>query len=100
MSKEEALQLIKEAAETGATELEFWRLGLTSLPPELFQLTNLTLGDNQLTSLPPEIVQLTKLEELWLDDNPLTSPPYELAKQGIEAIREYFASLAEGGADT
>ncbi|MDU9047689.1 MAG: COR domain-containing protein [Candidatus Electrothrix sp. Rat3] len=72
---------------------------LTSLPPELFQLTSLTqlgLGNNQLTSLSPEILQLTNLKGLNLQDTPLTSPPYELAVQGIEAIREYFASAEEG----
>ncbi len=122
MSKEDALRLIKEAAETGATELELLGQGLTSLPPELFQLTNLTelnlynneltslppeigqltnlttliLWNNELTSLPPEIVQLTKLKWLHLDDNPLISPPIELTEHGIEAIREYFASIKEG----
>jgi internalin A len=169
MSKEEALQLIKKAAETGETWLDLSFQGLTELPPELFQLANLTqlelsenqlsslppelfqltnltalgLGDNQLTSLPPEffqlknltwleisdnpfsalppqlfqlknlirlglsrlgliklpseLFQLTNLTSLGLDDNPLISPPYELAMQGIEAIREYFTSLEEGG---
>jgi small GTP-binding protein len=100
MGKEEALQLIKRAAETGATRLDLGRQGLTELPPELFEITNLTALDlrvNRLTSLPPEIVQLTNLKELYLYDNPLTSPPYELAVQGIEAIREYFTSLEEGG---
>lgn len=146
MSKEEALQRIKEAAETGATWLDLsfqgltelpqelfqltnlttlylWGNQLNSLPPELFQLTNLTLLDlsgnqlttlppelfelknltklyllgNQLSSLPPEIVQLTNLTTLHLEGNPLISPPYELARQGIEAIREYFTSLEEGG---
>ncbi|WP_417917053.1 COR domain-containing protein [Candidatus Electronema sp. JC] len=146
MRKESALRLIKEAAETGAMSLNLAALGLTKLPSELFQLTNLTslhlyrnqlsslpselfqltnlnwldlegncltllppeivqlknltelyLSGNQLTSLPPEIVQLTNLKELYLYDNPLISPPYELAVQGIEAIREYFTSLEEGG---
>ncbi|MCI5212247.1 MAG: hypothetical protein D3910_26475, partial [Candidatus Electrothrix sp. ATG2] len=168
MGYEEALRLIEEAKENGATELDLDGQGLTDLPPEigqltnltelqlwgnqltylppeivhlknlrsiqldgnnitmlppeLFQLTNLTtlhLAVNELTSLPLEIVQLTSLERLWLQDNqltslpsiivqlpnlkefyleynPLTSPPYELATQGIDAIREYFASAEEG----
>jgi small GTP-binding protein len=123
MSKEDALRLIKEAAETGATLLNLNDQGLTELPPEivqltsltrldlsgnqltelppeLFQLTNLTslnLYGNQLTALPPEIVHLTKLKRFALRSNPLISPPYELAIQGIPAIREYFTSLEEGG---
>jgi hypothetical protein len=122
MSKEEALRRIKEAAETGATRLVLSRQGLTELPPELFQLKNLTILDlignsltclppelfqlknlkelwlavNQLAELPPQIVQLTNLKVLSLQYNPLISPPYELAEQGIPAIREYFASLEEG----
>ena len=74
-------------------------INLTSIPLELFQLTNLVwlnLSDSQLTVLPPQISQLSKLRELHLYDNPLTSPPYELAVQGIEAIREYFTSAEEG----
>ncbi|MCW5206382.1 hypothetical protein VU08_05570 [Desulfobulbus sp. F5] len=122
MSKEEALRRIKDAAETGETVLDLNFHDLTVLPPELFQLKNLTalllgynqlsslppeivqltnlkailLHNNHLTTLPPEIVQLTKLKRLHLHYNPLVSPPYELAEQGIEAVREYFAE-AEGG---
>lgn len=72
---------------------------LTHLPSEIAQQTTLTrldLTDNQLTNLPPEFVQLTSLKTLYLSGNPLTSPPYELAIQGIEAIREYFTSVEEG----
>ncbi|MCI5159937.1 MAG: GTPase, partial [Candidatus Electrothrix sp. AUS1_2] len=142
MSKEEALRMIKEAAETGETRLDLNGQGLTELPPELFQLTNLSvlylfgnhlsslplelfqltnltmlhLRGNQLSSLPPELFQLTNLSVLYLfgnhlsslppqiaqlpnlikielEGNPLISPPYELAVQGIEAIREYFAEV-------
>ncbi|MCI5129511.1 MAG: GTPase, partial [Candidatus Electrothrix sp. AUS3] len=122
MGYEEALWRIKVARETGTTKLDLSQQGLTELPPELFQLEQLTklyFGDNQLTellpkivqleqlieldlsynqitSLPPQIAQLSKLELLWLHGNPLTSPPYELAIQGMDAIREYFASAEEG----
>ncbi|MCI5224981.1 MAG: GTPase, partial [Candidatus Electrothrix sp. AR4] len=122
MGYDEALRLIEEAAETGAAELDLSGYDLTELPPELFCLTNLTrlhLNNNQLTSLPPEIGQLSKLKGIWLrgtlltfltpeiiqctnlrtiglGHTPLTSPPYELAVQGIKAIREYFASAEEG----
>jgi hypothetical protein len=69
MGYEEALRLIEEAKETGATELYLGWKNLTELPPELFQLKNLILLDvigNQLTSLPPEIVQLKNLTQLFL----------------------------------
>ncbi|CAK8712238.1 hypothetical protein GMJAKD_01485 [Candidatus Electrothrix aarhusensis] len=38
MGYEEALRLIEEAKETGATELTLSGNRLTELPPELFQL--------------------------------------------------------------
>jgi small GTP-binding protein len=122
MTNEELLKVIEEAKASGATYLDLSRKEittlppeicrltnltalnlldnqLTTLPPELFQLTNLTklyLSYNQLTTLPPEICQLTKLTELRLHFNPLISPPIEIALQGINAIRQYFAELNKG----
>lgn len=99
MSKREALLEIACVAATWESVLNLSEQGLTELPPELFELKKLTkidLWGNQLTALPPQIVELRKLKELELWGNPLISPPYELAVQGITAIREYFASLEEG----
>ena len=56
---------------------------LTSLPPEIGQLSSVTqlyLSDNQLTVLPPEIGQLSSLTWLALDNNQLTALPPELNK--------------------
>ncbi|WP_417910578.1 COR domain-containing protein [Candidatus Electronema sp. PJ] len=81
MGKEEALQLIKEAAETGATELDLIYQDLTELPPELFQLKNLTslyLSYNQLTNLPPPLFQLKNLTRLGLSGLGLIKLPLEL----------------------
>lgn len=101
MSYEIAQQRIAEARRTNSPRLNLSSLGLTELPPELFDLTNLRvlwLSDNQLRSLPPEIGALrqlvrlrlnknqlaalppefgalTELRELWLHDNQLTSLP-------------------------
>ncbi len=119
MSYEEALRRIEEAAETGEPKLNLMYYGLRMLPPQVCQLTKLTnlwlkgnkltslplkifqlknlksldLRDNQLTMLPSKIVQLPKLTHLYLDNNPLISPSPEIAEQGIDAIREYFAAL-------
>ena len=65
--------------------IRFWLKSnqLTSIPPEIGQLTNLTglsLESNQLTSIPPEIGQLTNLTGLWLSDNQLTSIPPEIGQ--------------------
>jgi small GTP-binding protein len=84
---------------TNLTNFDLWGNQLTPLPLEICQMTNvreLNLGHNQLTQLPPEICQLTKLKTLRLDDNPLVSPSWEIATQGIEAIRSYFSELKKG----
>jgi hypothetical protein len=63
---------------TNLTDLSLDCNQLTSIPPEIGQLTNLTallIHTNQLTSIPPEIGQLTNLTALRLDGNQLTSIP-------------------------
>ncbi|MEH2290733.1 MAG: leucine-rich repeat domain-containing protein, partial [Nostoc sp.] len=64
MTNEELLQIIEQAAREKATELNLSNNQLSSLPPEISQLSNLTwlsLNNNQLSSLPPEISQLSNL---------------------------------------
>ena len=56
---------------------------LTSLPSEIWQMTNLerlNLGYNELTSLPSEIGQLANLKRLNLGYNKLTSWPAEIGQ--------------------
>ncbi|MEH1904202.1 MAG: leucine-rich repeat domain-containing protein [Nostoc sp.] len=58
MTNEELLQIIEQAVTDKVTELDLSHRGLTTLPPEIVQLTNLQSLDfsyNQLSSLPPEI---------------------------------------------
>ena len=83
MRKKELLRIIEKAAKDERTELDLSNKGLTVLPPEIAQLTNLTelnLSSNQLTALPPEIGQLTNLRELNLYDNRLTALPPEIGQ--------------------
>jgi internalin A len=83
MREKELLQLIKQAAKDGVTELDLSRKGLNALPPEIVQLTNLqslALSFNSLTALPPEIVQLTNLQSLALRNNSLTALPPEIGQ--------------------
>lgn len=70
-----------QAKKTGILHLN--DLGLTSIPPEVFQLTNLVrldLGWNELSQLPAQIGTLTNLEQLWVNSNPLISLPVEIEK--------------------
>ncbi|MCK6628610.1 MAG: leucine-rich repeat domain-containing protein [Anaerolineae bacterium] len=56
MTDEELLQLIEQAARDKVTLLNLSSKGLTKLPPEIGQLTDLRVLDlsrNQLTMLPP-----------------------------------------------
>ncbi|MDZ7952623.1 COR domain-containing protein [Nostoc sp. DedQUE09] len=81
MTNEELLQIIEQAARDKVTELDLSGKGLTTLPEEIGQLTNLRsldLGWNQLSSLPAEIGQLTNLQMLNLPSNQLSSLPKEI----------------------
>ena len=96
MGQEEALERIESAARTGKATLDLVGMDLTSLPPEIGELTNLTglnLSDNQLTSLPPEIGKLTNLTELVLSGDRLTSLPPEIGKLTKEGIADLQQAL-------
>lgn len=80
-ASEKALAKIK-AAEREAT-LDLRNMGLTELPPEIGQLTQLetlNLLDNQLSSLPASIGQLAQLKTLKLSGNPISSLPPEIGQ--------------------
>ena len=80
---DDILRHIKEARDTKAWFLSLADAQLTTLPPEIGQLTNLKglrLGGNQLTALPPQIGQLTNLEELHIVGNRLAGLPPEIGQ--------------------
>ncbi|MBI3586536.1 MAG: leucine-rich repeat domain-containing protein, partial [Ignavibacteriales bacterium] len=73
---------------------------LTALPESLSQLQNLTwlsVSRNRLTIL--NILELKRLRWLDTSDNPLETPPLEVADKGIEAIHDYFRQLETKGED-
>ncbi len=81
MTNEELLKKIEEAKASGATRLDLTDKLLTTLPPELFQLTNLkvlNLRGNYINQLPPEIDHLKNLTYLDFIGNRLTTLPLEL----------------------
>ncbi len=68
---------------TALTTLDLNNTQIATLPPELGQLLalrELRLSGNQLTTLPPEIGRLTALTELHLEHNQLTTLPPELGR--------------------
>jgi len=87
---------------TNLSILNLSRNQLTIVPESITRLTNLSkldLSQNQLTSIPESITRLANLSELNLIRNPLEDPPIEIAKQGINALREYFRQK-QAGTDT
>ena len=70
----------------GDIDLDLSGLGLTELPPELWEkvdLHYLYLADNQLSSLPPEIARLSHLQVLNLRHNQLVSLPAEIGSLSL-----------------
>lgn len=91
MSYEIAQQRIAAARRNDSPRLNLSSLGLTELPPELFDLTNLRvlwLSDNQLHSLPPEIGALRQLARLRLNRNQLAALPPEFG--ALTELRELW----------
>jgi internalin A len=100
MTNEELLQIIEQAVRDKVTELDLSGKGLTTLPPEIGQLTNLQTLDlfrNQLSSLPKEFVQLTNLQTLNLSRNQLSSLLKEFVQltnlQTLDLSRNQLSSL-------
>ncbi|AKB28543.1 hypothetical protein MSSIT_1824 [Methanosarcina siciliae T4/M] len=75
MESNEINYLIREAQKSKAIILDLSFKEITSLPPEISELKNLTqldLSGNQMTSLPPEISELKNLTILNLHNNQLS----------------------------
>ncbi len=118
--KAEASELIAACRAEGLDSLDLSRLGLATLPPELFrltklsklnlgfnkiatlspaiaelsELTDLNLGNNQLTTLPPEIGRLSRLRKLEVDNNRLGALPDEIGRlTRLSTLRLHANSL-------
>lgn len=82
-----------------ARGLDLMNCRLSSLPPEIDELTSLqtlVLDENKLTGLPPELGKLTSLSILGLIKNPISKLPHELRsmnpspKVHIDANKKYL----------
>ena len=89
---------IDKARQTGTLYLS--HLNLKFIPEEVFTMTNLVrldLGWNHLEEISPRIGELAKLEELWLNRNPLKTLPVELESSSrmIDNIYYYLHVCTE-----
>lgn len=81
--KSDVLDLIELAANQEQTSLDLSGHKLTSLPPQIGELSNLRelkLLNNELKDLPPEISKLSNLIELNISSNRLTNVPQVVFK--------------------
>jgi internalin A len=83
MTREELLAVIEKAKQSGQTSLDLSHKGITELPSEIGQLTQLTslnLRANQLTSLPESMGHFSQLNCLDLSANYLTTLPESISQ--------------------
>ena len=83
--------IVNNALRRQQKSLDLRNKQLTSLPPEIGQLTeleNLDLSGNQLSTLPPEIGQLTGLLNLDINGNQLSALPPEIGQ--LTGLRGLF----------
>ena len=82
MERQGLFQLIERAKAENWTELDLSRKELTEIPPEIFQLSQLTklnLENNQITKIPDAIAALSNLQYLDLGNNKITKIPDAIA---------------------
>ena len=75
---------------------------IVSIPDSLYDLKRLKvlwLRSNRIRELSVKILQLENLRALDVEGNPIESPPPEIAKGNIEAVKEYFRQLQAEGED-
>jgi len=79
----------------------FWN-PLNAIPELIFglvSLSHLSLRNCKIREIPAAILRLPELESIDFDDNPIESPPAEVARNGLDAIRDYWRQSADTGVD-
>ncbi|CCI18671.1 Leucine-rich-repeat protein (fragment) [Microcystis aeruginosa PCC 9807] len=83
MTAQEVLELIQQAKDERARELDLSGRNLTEIPPEIPQLTSLQdlyLYSNQIREIPEALTHLTPLQYLYLSDNQIREIPEALTQ--------------------
>ncbi len=73
--------------------IDFSRNQITRLPPnvyELFELTELNLSGNSISELDPSLLALSKLQKLHLLNNPIKNAPKSICREGVKELRQFF----------
>ena len=55
--------------------------------------------EGRITQIPPTILQLENLRTLYVDGQPIETPPPEVVREGVEAIKSYWRQRQEAGVD-
>ncbi len=96
--REEAVEIILWCKSTNSKSLDLSGLKLTSLPDQIFDLTqleNLYLADNQLTSISNKVFDLRNLKELDYEKNPIPKPEIEEIEKFLRKNQERAKIKAE-----
>ena len=81
MTAQKVLELIQQAKDERAGNLNLSNKNLTEIPPEIAQLTSLlklNLSFNQIREIPEALVHLTSLQYLYLSNNQIREIPEAL----------------------
>ena len=106
----ELQELPRELADLEALEYaSLFGNRFTDFPPVLLRLQNLkhlslrassSAGyEGLIREIPAGILDLPHLEQLNVEEQPIETPPLEVVKQGIEAVRNYWRQQKESGVD-
>lgn len=85
--------------------LKYFNLSWNSvkqIPPLVFDLVSLerlNIRHCGIGVIPEDILRLHRLEHLDCEENPIESPPAEVASKGLGAIRDYWRQRGDTGVD-
>jgi len=90
------------------TKLQAFDNRFTCIPEVIFRITSLIevelsilpgTGQGRIKEVPPEILQLPKVQTFNVNGHPIESPPLEVVKEGVDAVKNYWRQRQEAGID-